>query len=78
MAPGHVTWMGTERLLYKNLDFTMGQFHGMVYGLVSAARGLLGGLLCEPEPRQWPAIPWDGLFDNPSEATPGWSFLSDQ
>ncbi|MCN0155273.1 RecQ family DEAD/DEAH box helicase [Salinispora arenicola] len=77
-APGHVTWMGTERLLYKNLDFTMGQFRGMVHGLVQAARGLLGGLLCEPEPRQWPAIPWDGLFDNPSEATPGWSFLSDQ
>jgi late competence protein required for DNA uptake (superfamily II DNA/RNA helicase) len=77
-APGHVTWMGQERLLYKNLDFTMGQFRGMVHGLVQAARGLLGGLLCEPEPRQWPAIPWDGLFDNPSEATPGWSFLSDQ
>lgn len=77
-APGHVTWMGTERLLYKNLDFTMGQFRGMVHGLVSAARGLLGGLLCAPEPSQWPAIPWDGLFDNPTEATPGWSFLSDQ
>ena len=56
-APGHVTWMGTERLLYKNLDFTMGQFRGMVHGLVSAARGLLGGLLCELEPSQWPAIP---------------------
>ena len=49
-APGHVTWMGTERLLYKNLDFTIGQFHGMVHGLVQATRGLLGGLLYEPEP----------------------------
>ena len=23
-APGYVTWMGQERLLYKNLDFTIG------------------------------------------------------
>lgn len=25
-TPGHVTWMGQERLLYKEMDFTMGQF----------------------------------------------------
>ncbi|KAL4947032.1 hypothetical protein BDW69DRAFT_199948 [Aspergillus filifer] len=24
-APGHVTWMGQERLLYKQMEFTMGQ-----------------------------------------------------
>ncbi|KKK20707.1 hypothetical protein AOCH_006962, partial [Aspergillus ochraceoroseus] len=45
-APGHVTWMGQEWLLYKEMN-------------------------------QWPAIPWDQLFDNPTEATPGWSFLQD-
>ncbi|KAL4996641.1 hypothetical protein BDV10DRAFT_186882, partial [Aspergillus recurvatus] len=76
-APGHVTWMGQERLLYKEMDFTMGQFRGFVHGVVGAAQELMAGLLCQPDREQWPAIPWDRLFDNPTEGTPGWSFLRD-
>ena len=36
-APGHVTWMGQDRLLYKQMDFTMGQFRSFVHGVVGAA-----------------------------------------
>ena len=36
-VPGHVTWMGQEQLLYKQIDFTMGQFRGFVHGMVAAA-----------------------------------------
>ncbi|KAA8642687.1 uncharacterized protein ATNIH1004_009439 [Aspergillus tanneri] len=28
-APGHVTWMQPDRLLYKHLQFTMGDFRGL-------------------------------------------------
>ncbi|KAL4788858.1 hypothetical protein BDV19DRAFT_383564 [Aspergillus venezuelensis] len=35
--PGHVTWMGQERLLYKEINFTMGKFHGIVHGMVPMA-----------------------------------------
>ncbi|KAL4984993.1 hypothetical protein BDW68DRAFT_190056 [Aspergillus falconensis] len=51
-----VTWIGEEQLLYKEMEFTMGQFS---------------------DHDQWPAIPWDRLFDNPSKDIPGWSFLQD-
>ncbi|KAL4923112.1 uncharacterized protein BDV17DRAFT_285675 [Aspergillus undulatus] len=33
-APGHVTWIGQEQQLYKNMNFTMGEFRGFVHGLV--------------------------------------------
>ncbi|KAL4789306.1 hypothetical protein BDV19DRAFT_383212 [Aspergillus venezuelensis] len=32
-TPGHVTWMGQERLLYKEMNFTMGEFRGFMHGL---------------------------------------------
>ncbi|KAL4788747.1 hypothetical protein BDV19DRAFT_395784 [Aspergillus venezuelensis] len=44
-TPGHVTWMGQEWLLYKEINFTMGEFHGFVHGLVGAAWELMAGLL---------------------------------
>ena len=77
-APGHVTWMGQERLLYKEMNFTISEFRGMIHGVVAAARELMAGLLYQPNQDQWPAIPWDQLFDNPTEGTPSWSFLQDQ
>jgi hypothetical protein len=49
IAPGYVIWMGQERLLYKQMDFTMGQFRGFVHGMVVAARELMAGLLCQPD-----------------------------
>ncbi|PTU19735.1 hypothetical protein P175DRAFT_0532676 [Aspergillus ochraceoroseus IBT 24754] len=42
-APGHVTWMGQEWLLYKEMSFTMGEFWGFVHGLVGAAREFMAG-----------------------------------
>ncbi|KAL4947037.1 hypothetical protein BDW69DRAFT_199945 [Aspergillus filifer] len=51
-APGHVTWMGQERLLYKEMDFTMGEFRGFVHGLPP-----LAGAFCRTSGRhgRWPA-----------------------
>ena len=76
-APGHVTWMGWERLLYKQMDFTMGQFWSFVHGVVGAAQELMASLLCQPDQGQWPVILWHSLFDNPTEGAAGWSFLQD-
>ncbi|KAL4922939.1 uncharacterized protein BDV17DRAFT_285799 [Aspergillus undulatus] len=42
-SPGHVTWIGQERLLYKEIDFTMGKFYNFVHRLVGAARELIAG-----------------------------------
>jgi hypothetical protein len=76
-APGHVTWMGQERLLYKQMDFTMGQFRSFVHGVVGGAQELMASLLCQPDRGQWPVIPWHSLFDNPTEGAAGWNFLQD-
>jgi hypothetical protein len=51
-APGHVIWMGQERLLYKQMDFT-----SFVHGVVGAAQELMASLLCQPDQGQWLAIP---------------------
>lgn len=40
-TPGHVGWAGPDQLLYKDLQFSMGDFRGFVHGLVSAARKML-------------------------------------
>ncbi|KAH3536963.1 hypothetical protein KXW20_002161, partial [Aspergillus fumigatus] len=31
-APGHVTWMGEDQLLYQQMAFTMGDFRGFIHG----------------------------------------------
>jgi hypothetical protein len=48
-APGHVTWMGQEQLLYKQMDFTMGQFWSFVHGIVGGAQELMVSLLYQPD-----------------------------
>ncbi|KAA8651125.1 uncharacterized protein ATNIH1004_000003 [Aspergillus tanneri] len=50
-APGHVTWMQPDRLLYKHLQFTMGDFRGL--------RPSSHGTRCTTIP---PKAPWDGAF----------------
>jgi hypothetical protein len=45
MAPGHVGWMGDNKLLYKDVYFTMGAFRGFVHGLVGSTRKLLQEIL---------------------------------
>jgi hypothetical protein len=36
-----VEWIGQDKLLYKELHFSMAQFQGMVHGLASESRRLL-------------------------------------
>ena len=72
MVPGYVTWIGQERLLYQQVQFIIGEFWGFIHGLVGATWILLGELLQEADlGLGLPAIPWDWLFNNPAEQTPG-------
>ncbi|KAF9882584.1 hypothetical protein FE257_006232, partial [Aspergillus nanangensis] len=75
-APGHVTWMNEDRLLYKDISFTMGDFRGLIHGLVTSTRNELNGLLYQST-QPLPSIPWDQLYDDPTQSQPGWSFLQD-
>jgi superfamily II DNA or RNA helicase len=77
-TPGHVTWMGQDELLYKDLHFTMGEFRGFIHGLVGETRRILRRhLLLAPGPIKIPAIPWEQLRDDPTQSKSGWSFLQD-
>nr|GEZ17793.1 RecQ helicase L2 [Tanacetum cinerariifolium] len=78
---GHVEWVGQEQLLYKDLQFSMAQFRGMIHGLVTESRRLLMDELLFSSSRAAepvPSVPWEGLRDNPTEQQPGWNFLKDQ
>lgn len=44
-TPGYITWQGTDKLLYKELCFTMGDFHSFIHGLVETMWELLDQLL---------------------------------
>ncbi|CEL10291.1 hypothetical protein ASPCAL13412 [Aspergillus calidoustus] len=78
--PGHVGWMGSDELLYKDVHFTMGAFRGFVHGLVGSARELLREVLYISPPgtttsstsnsnttTSFPPIPWSGLYDDPTQ-----------
>jgi hypothetical protein len=78
----HVEWTDDE-LLYKNLHFSMAQFHGMVHELASESRRLLieellfsssSSKTSEPVP----SVPWESIRDNPTDERLGWNFLKDQ
>ncbi|KAH1303883.1 hypothetical protein KXX47_008497, partial [Aspergillus fumigatus] len=73
-TPGHIMWQGTDKLLYKELCFTMGDFRGFIHGLVKTTRELLDQLLLCAADQLPPAIPWGWLYDNPVEGKAGWSF----
>lgn len=74
-TPGHVTWMHPDRLLYKHMQFTMGDFRGFVHGLTGVTRQILCQELMFGKT---PAIPWHALYDDPTQGAVGWSFLRDQ
>ena len=76
-TPGHVGWMGQDRLCYKELTFTMGQFKGFVHQLVSDTRQLLLDELMFTDTTDVPEIPWKTLYDDPTQSGHGWSFLQD-
>ncbi|KAL4934769.1 hypothetical protein BDV06DRAFT_217888 [Aspergillus oleicola] len=47
-TPGHVTWIGREWLLYKEMNFTISKFHSFIYKLVRATRELIIELFTGP------------------------------
>ncbi|KAJ5738986.1 hypothetical protein N7533_011770 [Penicillium manginii] len=76
--PGHIGWVGTDRLLYKQLSFTTGDLRGWIHGLVQTCQDLLSSdLLLLPSEAEAPLVPWATIMDDPSESKPGWSFLHD-
>jgi superfamily II DNA or RNA helicase len=75
---GHVEWVGQDEMLYKDLQFNMAQFRGMVHGLTTESRRLLiDELLFSSKTAPVPAVPWESIRDNPTDQRPGWNFLKD-
>jgi hypothetical protein len=54
---GHIDWHG-DVVLYKQLQFSMGDFRAMVHGLVAKTRRLLQEKLMLATNEEPPAIPW--------------------
>ena len=73
-APGYVTWIQPDRLLYKHIQFTIGDFRGFVHGMTAATRQILSQELLFG---QTPAIPWHMLYNDPTQSAVEWSFLRD-
>ena len=73
-VPGHVTWIQPDHLLYKHIQFTIGDFRGFIHGMTAATRQILSQKLLFG---QTPAIPWHALYDDPTQSAVGWSFLRD-
>ncbi|PYH42229.1 uncharacterized protein BP01DRAFT_368269 [Aspergillus saccharolyticus JOP 1030-1] len=40
-TPGYVTWIGEDQLLYKHIDFSIGQFRGFIHRLAGTAQQIL-------------------------------------
>ncbi|KAJ5863522.1 uncharacterized protein N7529_001349 [Penicillium soppii] len=76
-ATGHVGWMNQDQLLYQHYSFTMGDFRGFTHGLVSSTRQILHEELLFSQASSVPTIPWQAMFDDPTETAHGWSFLKD-
>jgi superfamily II DNA helicase RecQ len=74
---GHIDWTG-DRILYKQIQFSMADFRGMIHGLVQKARQLLIEeiLFCYNE-KDIPSILWTQLRDDPNNARPRWNFIQD-
>lgn len=57
----------------------MTAFQGMVHQLVEQTqRALVDDVLFAATPSELPVIPWEHLFDAPSNSQPGWCFLDDR
>jgi len=70
--PGYIGWIGQDRLLYKNLSFTIGDLRGWVHGLTATLETLLSSELLLLDPTiSAPSIPWSTLVDNPAESSSG-------
>ena len=64
-APGHVTWIQPDYLLYKYIQFTIGDFRGFVHGITAATRQILSQELLFG---QTSVIPWYALYDDPTQS----------
>ena len=80
-SQGHVDWCNGDELLYKSAQFNMAQFRGMVHGVIAEARQIMfdellfcGGTKADDVPE----VPWNTIRDDPTNTTPGWSFLDDE
>ncbi|KAL8991690.1 MAG: hypothetical protein Q9169_007742, partial [Polycauliona sp. 2 TL-2023] len=80
-AKGHVDWVG-DQILYKQMQFRMAEFRGMIHGLVEGTRRLLfEELLFQNDSiihqAPLPRIPWAQVRDNAVDATRRWNFIRD-
>jgi hypothetical protein len=79
-ARGHVEWVGQDEMLYKDLQFNIAQFRGIVHGLATESRRLLMDELLyssSSAAKPIPSVPWESLRDNPTDERLGWNFLKD-
>jgi hypothetical protein len=76
-ADGYIDW-DKDTVLYKKIQFSMGDFRGMVHGLVAETRRLLVEELMLTQDEELPTIPWRGLRDNPVNQEIGWNFIQDE
>lgn len=76
-VPGHIAWAEKDRILYKDIHFTMRDFRGFVHGVVSALQRILYDELLLCEAQDLPPIHWDHLKDDPTQGRADWSFLKD-
>jgi len=80
-AVGHVQWRGSDELLYKGAQFNMGQFRGMVHGILNEAQRIMkeellfcGGKL----EHEMPVVGMNTLYDDPTNGRAGFNFLKDK
>jgi hypothetical protein len=68
-ARGHVKWVSQDEMLYKDLQFNMAQFRGIVHGLATESQRLLIDELLyssSSAAKLIPSVPWESLRDNPT------------
>ncbi|KIV98742.1 uncharacterized protein PV09_09494 [Verruconis gallopava] len=78
---GHVEWCNGDELLYKKAQFNMAQFRSMLHGLIKQMRQIMFNelLFCGgKKAKDIPNVPWNTIRDDPTNTTPGWSFLDDE
>ena len=79
-TPGYIDWHG-DQIMFKDIQFTMSQFRGMVHQVVHDMRERMLRKVLDIGPHkedQLPRIPWNDLRDDAANAQPGWSFVKDR
>ncbi|THC88066.1 hypothetical protein EYZ11_012491 [Aspergillus tanneri] len=66
-----VQWFIVNKLGYKHITFTMGDFRGFIHGLVGATRRILCDTLCVSDCESIPQIPWHAMYDDPTQSKVG-------